>query len=154
MLGPRTTRLIAEGFHFINGVIYDLHPDHPRQQSVLVIQTSLFRLARLYVRGPKAGTSEVVLDGLTGTPDGMDRDAQGRLWLAMILERGKLLTWLHKNAWLKPPFMRLPARLLLRQQPRGGPALSSSVLTAFSPSTLPSTKGPGCRPSRPGAAST
>ena len=84
-----------------------------KEQSVLVIQTSLFRLARLYVRGPKADTSEVVLNRLTGTPDVMDRDAQGRLWLAMFLERGKLLTWLHKNAWLKPPFMRLPAQLLL-----------------------------------------
>ena len=62
------------------------------------------------MRGPKADTSEVVLNRLTGTPDVMDRDAQGRLWLAMFLERGKLLTWLHKNAWLKPPFMRLPAQ--------------------------------------------
>ena len=33
-----TTRLIAEGFHFINGVLYDLHPGQPREESVLVTQ--------------------------------------------------------------------------------------------------------------------
>ena len=113
-LDSRSTRLIAEGFHFINGVLYDLHPGQPRESSVLVTQTSLFRLTRFHLRGPKAGSSEVVLDGITGMNDGMDRDAAGRIWLALFTERGPLLTWVHGHAWLKPLFMRLPARLLLR----------------------------------------
>jgi sugar lactone lactonase YvrE len=115
-LDSGTTRLVAEGFHYINGVLYDLHPDQPREDSVLVTQTSLFRLTRFNLRGPKAGTSEVVLDGITGMDDGMDRDAAGRIWLALFTERGALLTWVHAHAWLKPLFMRLPARLLLRRQ--------------------------------------
>lgn len=119
-LDSGTTRLIAEGFHFINGVLYDLHPHQAREESVLVTQTSLFRLTRFYLRGPKAGSSEVVLDGLTGTPDGMDRDDDGRIWLAIFLDRGKLLTWVHANAWVKPLLMRLPTRLLLSQQQRTG----------------------------------
>ena len=119
-LDSGTTRLIAEGFHFINGVLADLHPGQPREESVLVTQTSLFRLTRFYLRGPRAGTAEVVLDGITGMADGMDRDANGRIWLALFAERGPLLTWLHANAWLKPLFMRLPADLLLRQVGRTG----------------------------------
>jgi sugar lactone lactonase YvrE len=115
-LDSGTTRLIAEGFHFINGVLYDLHPGQPREDSVLVTQTSLFRLTRFNLRGPKAGSAEVVLDGITGMNDGMDRDAAGRIWLALFTERGALLTWVHAHAWLKPVFMRLPARLLLRRQ--------------------------------------
>jgi sugar lactone lactonase YvrE len=110
------TRLIAEGFHFINGVLYDVHPGQPREDSVLVTQTSLFRLTRFNLRGPKAGSAEVVLDGITGMNDGMDRDSAGRIWLALFTERGSLLTWVHAHAWLKPLFMRLPARLLLRRQ--------------------------------------
>jgi sugar lactone lactonase YvrE len=124
-LDTGTTRLIAEGFHFINGVLYDLHPGRPREESVLVTQTSLFRLTRLHLRGPRAGTSEVVLDGITGMPDGMDRDSAGRIWLAIFTERGPILTWLHANAWLKPLFLRLPAKLLLRGARRTGVAVVS-----------------------------
>ncbi len=107
------TRLIAEGFHFINGVLYDLHPGQPREESVLVTQTSLFRLTRFYLSGPRAGRDEVVLDGLTGLDDGMDRDASGRIWLALFSHRSRLLTWVHENAWIKPLFMRVPVRLLM-----------------------------------------
>ncbi|MDV3241441.1 MAG: hypothetical protein LOY00_06615 [Methylocaldum sp.] len=119
-LDTGTTRLVAEGFHFINGVLYDLHPGQPREESVLVTQTSLFRLARFYLRGPKAGSYEVVLDGLTGMDDGMDRDASGRIWLALFTERSPILTWAHENAWIKPLLLRLPPRLLLRQTQRTG----------------------------------
>jgi hypothetical protein len=112
-LETRRTRLIAEGFHFINGVLYDLHPGQPREQSVLVTQTSLFRLTRFFLSGPNAGRSEVVLDGLTGLDDGMDRDEAGRIWLALFSDRTRLLTWVHENPWIKPLFMRVPARLLM-----------------------------------------
>ncbi len=119
-LDSEATRLVAEGFHFINSVLYDLHPGQAREDSVLVTQTSLFRLTRFNLRGPKAGSAEVVLDGITGMNDGMDRDAAGRIWFALFTERGSLLTWVHAHAWLKPLFMRLPARLLLgRQRPTG-----------------------------------
>lgn len=115
-----STRLIAEGFHFINGVLHDLHAGQPREESVLVTQTFMFRLTRFYVRGAKAGTAEIVLDGLTGMVDGLDRDPQGRIWLALFAERGAVVTWLHAHAWLKPLFMRFPKQLLLRQRRRTG----------------------------------
>jgi hypothetical protein len=119
-LDSGSTRLIAEGYHFINGVLHDLHPGQPREQSVLVTQTSLFRLTRFHLRGPRAGTADVVLDGINGLDDGMDRDAAGRIWLALFTERGALLTWVHEHAWIKPLIMRLPARLLLRRAQRTG----------------------------------
>lgn len=135
-LDSGTTRLIAEGFHFINGILYDPHPGRPTEESLIVSQTSLFRLTRFYLNGPQAGTSEVVLDGLTGTPDGIDRDEAGRIWVALFLERTKLLTWVHANAWIKPLLMRLPSRLLLSQQGRTGvlvldPSGSQPLYTAF-----------------------
>ncbi|MFO7580556.1 SMP-30/gluconolactonase/LRE family protein [Nitrosomonas halophila] len=119
-LDTGSTRLIAEGFHFINGVLYDPHPGKLREESVLVSQTSLFRVMRFYVNGPKAGTSEIVIDGLPGMPDGMDRDAAGRIWLAMFADRGPLLTWAHEHAWIKPLLMRLPTAWLLSQARRTG----------------------------------
>ncbi|MCA1561309.1 MAG: hypothetical protein LC804_13955, partial [Acidobacteria bacterium] len=119
-LDSGATRLIAEGFHFINGVLYDPHPGQPREESVIVNQTSHFRLTRFYMRGPKAGTSEVVLDGITGMNDGMDRDAAGRIWLALFTEGSDVLTWAHGNAWVKPLLIRVPTRLLLRKPRRTG----------------------------------
>ena len=62
----------------------------------------------------------MVLDGIIGMDDGMDRDADGRIWLALFAERGPLLTWLHANPWAKPLVMRLPARILLRRAGRTG----------------------------------
>jgi hypothetical protein len=103
-----TTRLIAEGFNFIDGVLYDLHPGEPRERAVLVSQTPHFRLTRFVLAGPQAGSAEVVLDGITGMPDGLDRDRDGRIWAGLLKERSGLLTWLHANAWLKPLFLRLP----------------------------------------------
>jgi hypothetical protein len=70
-------------------------------------------LTRLYLRGPKAGQDEVVLDGIIGLDDGMDRDAEGRIWLALFSNRTRLLTWVHEHAWIKPLLMRVPARLLM-----------------------------------------
>lgn len=119
-LDSGTTRLIAEGFHFINGVLYDPHAGAERETSIVVTQTSLFRLARFFLTGPKAGSAEIVIDGLPGTPDGMDRDGAGRIWLAMFVERTRLLTWVHEHAWIKPLVMRVPTRLLLSQQQRTG----------------------------------
>ncbi|SFM49144.1 SMP-30/gluconolactonase/LRE family protein [Nitrosomonas communis] len=114
------TRLIAEGFHFINGILYDPHPGLAREESVIVTQTSLFQVTRFYVNGPKAGNFEVVIDTLPGMPDGMDRDVKGRIWLSMFTERSPLLTWMHENAWIKPLLMRLPTSLLLSQTQRTG----------------------------------
>jgi hypothetical protein len=61
-----------------------------------------------------------VLDGITGMPDGIDRDAAGRVWAALFTERGRVLTFLHAHAWLKPLVMRLPTRLLLARTRRTG----------------------------------
>jgi hypothetical protein len=119
-LDTGATRLVAEGYHFINGVLHDLHPGASREDSVLVTQTSLFRLTRFYVAGPKAGRAEVVLDGLIGMDDGIDRDEDGRIWLSMFTSRNALLTWVHEHAWVKPLFMRLPTRLLMALPQRTG----------------------------------
>lgn len=135
-LDKESVRLIAEGFHFINGVLYDPHPGKAREESVIVTQTSLFRVTRFYVQGAKAGQAEIVIDGLPGMPDGMDRDAKGRIWLAMFTERSPLLVWVHENAWIKPLIMRLPTSLLLSQTQQTGvvvltPDGSQPVYSAF-----------------------
>lgn len=128
-LDTGTTRLIAEGFHFIDGVLYDLHPGLPREQSLIVSQTPLFRLTRFWIQGPKAGRYETVIDGITGMPDGLDRDREGRIWSGLLKERSGLLTWLHAHAWIKPLFLRLPLDKLPQSRRTGVLVLSPDGAT-------------------------
>lgn len=119
------TRLVADGFHFIDGILIDPHPVDTREESVLVTQTPGFAITRLFVAGPRAGTAEPIWTGLPGMPDGMDRDAQGRIWIGLYRKRSTFLTWVHKNPWIKPVLLRLPLALL--------PVPSETGILALSP---------------------
>ena len=83
------TRLMAEGFHFIDGILIDPHPVDAREESVLVTQTPGFAITRFFFTGSRAGTAEAIWTGLPGMPDGMDRDAQGRIWIGLYRKRSK-----------------------------------------------------------------
>ena len=119
------TRLVAEGFNFIDGVLYDLHPGQSREQSVLVSQTASFKLTRFYLKGPKAGRAEIVIDGLPGMADGIDRDEQGNIWTGLIKMRSSASDWIHANPWIKPLLLRLPESML--------PVTNATGVMAFSP---------------------
>lgn len=125
----RGVRLAAQGFAFIDGVL--IEPGHrgAREESVLVTETTNFRLLRLHLAGAKAGTHEVLQDSLPGLPDGLDRDPDGRLWIGLIKERSAVGTWLHNNAWTKPLLMRLPHSLLPVPKRTGLMALSADGRT-------------------------
>jgi hypothetical protein len=71
--------------------------------------------------------------------DGIDRDANGRIWLALSTEGRPVLTWLHANAWAKALVLRLPTKLLFSKPGRTGVL----VLTPYgkTPSTRRCTRG-------------
>jgi len=119
-------RLAAEGFAFVDGVLVEPRPDGGRESSVLVTETTNFRLLRLNL---DAGTHEVLQDSLPGLPDGLDRDPQGRLWIGLIKERTAVGTWLHNNPWIKPLLMRLPHAMLPVPKRTGLMALSADGRT-------------------------
>lgn len=123
-LAKGETRLVAQGIHFPDGLLYDLHPGKAREDSILTSQTTGFRILRLVLRGPKAGQSELVQDGLPGMCDGMDRDHQGRIWCGMYARRTSFITWLHAHPWLKQVLLRLPLNWMPQPNATGIVALS------------------------------
>jgi len=123
------TRLVADGFHFVDGILIDPQPDGAREESVLVTQTPGFAITRFFFAGPRGGTAEEVWTGLPGMPDGMDRDAQGRIWIGLYRKRSGFLTWAHKNPWIKPLMLRLPLELLPVPKETGILALSPDGAT-------------------------
>jgi len=109
--GSRTTRVLLDGLCFANGVA--LAPD---QSFVLVAETACYRVRRLWLRGPRQGASEVVLDGLPAFPDGITGDGAGTFWLALVSPRNRLLDALHPRPALKKALLRVPA--VLRPGPK------------------------------------
>ncbi|KAK9845730.1 hypothetical protein WJX81_000750 [Elliptochloris bilobata] len=97
------TAVLADGIWFANGVA--LAPD---ESYVVVAETLGARLLRVWLRGPKAGKTEVFADNLPGLPDGLSRASSppGAFWVACVrvppckglqsletLARWRLLRW-------------------------------------------------------------
>ncbi len=103
--------LVARDFNFIDGILVEGRAGQ-REESVLITETTKFKIDRLYVSGPKAGTHEILWENLPGMPDGMDRDSEGRIWVGLIKKRSGLISWAHRNPWIKNLFLNLPRWLL------------------------------------------
>ena len=101
------TRLVVEGIHFPDGILVE-QLGQEQEDSILTSQTTGFKILRIFVRGPKAGQTEVVQDSLPGMCDGLDRDSQGNIWCAMYAARTGSITWIHAHPWVKHILLRLP----------------------------------------------
>lgn len=74
-----STRVLMDNLFYANGVAVA-----PDQSYVAVVETSAFRVHRYWLAGPRAGTSEVLIEGLPALPDGISASADGHLWLALV----------------------------------------------------------------------
>ncbi|XP_053945808.1 adipocyte plasma membrane-associated protein Hemomucin [Anastrepha ludens] len=73
-----STVLLDELF-FANGLA--LSPD---EDFIVVAETGAMRLMKYYLKGAKAGQSEVFVEGLPGLPDNLTPDAEG-IWVPLIM---------------------------------------------------------------------
>ncbi|MCE9599773.1 MAG: SMP-30/gluconolaconase/LRE-like region [Spirochaetia bacterium] len=119
----RVLSLVARDFNFIDGILIEENGT-TREESVLITETTKFKLDRLFVGGRRAGTHEVVWEHLPGMPDGLDRDSQGRIWIGFVKKRTPILTWAHAHPWIKNLFLNLPSFLLPVPKQTGILALS------------------------------
>jgi sugar lactone lactonase YvrE len=73
----KTTRLIKDDLYFANGV--KLAPD---ENFVLVGETARYRIARYWLKGPKAGTWDYFTENLPSLVDNIRSDDQGNYYVA------------------------------------------------------------------------
>jgi sugar lactone lactonase YvrE len=105
---PQThqTAVWLKDLRFANGVALG-----PEDAFVLVNETLAARVHRLWLAGPRAGTHEVFLDGLPGSPDNLSYNGRGLFWGALPAPRIHALDRLAGSPWLRPGLFRLPAAL-------------------------------------------
>lgn len=109
----RTTTLLG-GLYFANGVAVSAEGDF-----VLVNETYRYRVARYWLTGPKAKTSEVFADNLPGFPDGISRSPRGTFWVAMFTTRNPTADALAAYPWVRKQMAKLPAPLWPKPAPYG-----------------------------------
>ena len=95
---PRTkqTKVLLHDLYFANGVAVS-----PDQTYVLVNDTGAYRVRRYWLKGDKAGQSDIFIDNLPGFPDGISSNGRDTFWVALVNRRDPGLDFL-----LSHPFLR------------------------------------------------
>jgi sugar lactone lactonase YvrE len=103
----RQTRVHMEALRFANGVA--LGPD---DAFVLVNETIAARVMRLWLKGPKAGATDVFINGLPAYPDNLSYNGKGMFWIALPAPRVELLDDIAGRPFLRKTLLRLPESLV------------------------------------------
>lgn len=98
--------VLLDGLNFANGIAIS------EDQSYLMISDlGSYRILRHWLQGPRAGSTEVVLDNLPAFADNINNGNQGRFWIGLIAPRNELLDRLSGRPFLRKVVQRLPATL-------------------------------------------
>ena len=103
--------LVAQNYSFLDGVLLEYGVEYGEssvETSILITETIKFRIVRLIISGDDAGSDQILWDNLPGMPDGMDRDANGNIWVGLLKSRSNVITWAHAHPWVKHFMLRLP----------------------------------------------
>jgi len=101
------TTVECDDMGFANGVI-----PGPDGDSLLVTETSRYRVTRYWTGGDRAGEREVVHENLPGYPDNIDAAGEGSYWVAIPALRDAVLDRVHRHPWLVRQLGRLPESVL------------------------------------------
>lgn len=102
------TRLHIDGLFFANGVA--LGPD---EAYVLVNETGMSRIHRLWLKGEKRGERDIFVDQLPGLPDNISFNGGDKFWLALVNLRPEILDKLADKPLLRKLLAALPASALM-----------------------------------------
>lgn len=104
--------VLVDGLKFANGVA--LSAD---ESFVTVAETAGYRLTRYWLKGPKAGSKDFLIENLHGFPDNIARGSDGLIWITQASPRDPLLDlllprWplLRRIAWSLPESLVQPKR--------------------------------------------
>jgi len=99
----KSSRTILKDLYFANGVAMS-----PDQSFLLVVETGVYRVRRVWLKGPKQGLSETFIDNLPGFPDGISSNGKDKFWLALVTPRDPVFDKLLPHPFLRKVVARLP----------------------------------------------
>jgi sugar lactone lactonase YvrE len=108
------TRVLLNDLYFANGVALSANEDF-----VLINETYRYRITRYWLKGDKAGSSDVFIDNLPGLPDNLQGDRNGTFWVALPSPRKADADWLHSVPWVKAQLAKLPRSFWPQATPYG-----------------------------------
>lgn len=100
------TEVVLDGLQFANGVTVAPDGSH-----VLVAETGAYRIRRLWLEGPSAGSSDVFIDNLPGFPDNINFTDRNTVWVALPSPRLTIADKLAPRPFLRKVTVRLPEAL-------------------------------------------
>ena len=109
-----STKTVAKDLSFPNGVA--MCPD---DECVLFNETGTYSIHRHWLKGPRAGTSEIIIENLPGFPDNLNRGQNGRYWLGLTSPRAEALDNLSGKPFIRKIVQRLPASMRPKAQNYG-----------------------------------
>ena len=114
MYNPETklTTTLLDSLYFANGVA--IAPDN---SFVLVNETYMYRIHKYWLKGKKAGTSEIIIDNLPGFPDNISSNGKGLYWVALFTSRNDFIEKTSDKPFLRKMALRLPEFLQPQPEP-------------------------------------
>jgi sugar lactone lactonase YvrE len=107
--------VLLDGLYYANGVAVSSD-----ESFVLVVETTRYRVRRLWLSGPRQGEDETFVDNLPGFPDGISCDDEGTFWLALMNPRNGFIDWSLERQWVRKVAARLPLTWFAGAAPRYG----------------------------------
>ena len=99
-----------------------------KEDFVAVAEFFAYRVTRYWLAGPRAGTTDRLIENLPGVVDGLASDGQGTFYLTMPGYRSPALDWMHRRPWVKDQLAKI-LPLLLRMGL--GPGTTPGVVLAL-----------------------
>ena len=109
------TEVLLSSLFYANGVAVSAD-----ETFVLVVETTKYRIRRLWLSGPRQGENEIFIENLPGFPDGISCDEDGVFWLALMNPRNGFIDWALERPWIRKVAARLPLAWFASAAPRYG----------------------------------
>ncbi len=99
----QTSQTVKADLSFANGVAMG-----PDGKSVLLVETGEYRILRLWLAGPRAGKTDIILDNLPGFPDNINKGPDGTYFVGLVSQRLPILDKLSDKPFWRSVIWRLP----------------------------------------------
>jgi sugar lactone lactonase YvrE len=99
----KEVKTLIDGTYFGNGVVISKD-----ESFVLMVETTQYRILKYWIKGEKAGKTEVFMDNLHGFPNGISIREDGTFWLGFTTKRNDALDKIHHKPGMKKFVFGLP----------------------------------------------